>query len=89
MEALICKMEPNELPNSLDLAEAIQKGLGRALLWAKKGLWSDKAILLNACLHDLRYDRQCEEARGPWLWQMMEAVGVADEFRGASSSIPS
>jgi len=48
-----------------------------------KGLWSDGTILLNACLRDLRYDRQCEEARGPWLWQVMNAVGVTDAFRGA------
>lgn|GEM_PF-1124875 len=75
-------MEPVEFPSSSDLTDAIQKGLGRALLWAKKGLWTDKANLLHACLHDLRYDRQCEEPRGAWLWQIMEAVGVTDEFRG-------
>ena len=75
--------EPTAHPESKHLQDAIEKGLGRALFWAKKGLWTDKAILLNACLHDLRYDRQCEEARGPWLWQIMRAVGVTDEFRGA------
>jgi hypothetical protein len=75
--------EPTAHPESKHLQDAIEKGLGRALFWAKKGLWTDKAILLNACLHDLRYDRQCEESRGPWLWQIMGLLGVVSEFRDA------
>src|SRR5262249_10621416 len=35
----------------------------------------------DACLNDLRYDRQCEEARGPWLWQILEAAGATEELR--------
>jgi hypothetical protein len=61
--------------------DAVQKGLGRALLWAKRGRWTDKAILHNACLEDLRYDRQVEEGRGPWLCQILEATGTTGEFR--------
>lgn len=79
----IMKMEPVGRPDSVHLEDALPKGLGRALLWAKKGLWRHKDLLLHACLHDLRYDRQCEESRGPWLWQLLEATGTTDEFRDA------
>jgi hypothetical protein len=75
--------KPAENPDSGQLRDAVQKGLGRALLWARQGLWQDKDILLNACLHDLRYDRQCEEARGPWLWGLMEAASLTNQFREA------
>jgi hypothetical protein len=72
---------PPERPNAMLLRDALQKGLGRALLWARQGKLTERTILLEACLHDLRYDRQCEDARGPWLWRIMEAAGVIDEFR--------
>ena len=74
-------LEPPEFPSAFDCRDAIRKGLGRALLWAEKGVWNEKDILLEACLTDFRYDRQCEEARGLWLWRMMQAVKVDDEFR--------
>jgi len=75
--------EPAERPDAGDLKDAIQKGLGRAHRWATTGLWTDKTVLLEACLNDLRYDRQCEESRGPWLWEIMEAVHAVDELREA------
>ncbi len=74
-------MEPTDLPSGIQCRDAIRKGLGRALLWAEKGVWKDKDILLEACLTDLRYDRQCEEERGPWLWRMMREARVAEAFR--------
>lgn len=76
-------LEPIAHPETVHYRDALQKGLGRALLWAKKGKWREKAILREACLTDLRYDRQCEEARGPWLWRIMEVTGVIEDFREA------
>ena len=49
--------EPAEHPTASDCRDAIQKGLGRALLWARKGAFTDKDTLLAACLNDQRYDR--------------------------------
>jgi hypothetical protein len=74
-------LAPGDIPEMEQWQDALQKGLGRALLWAKNGLWREKAILLNACLTDLRFDRQVEEGRGPWMWQIMEATGVIEDFR--------
>lgn len=60
--------------------DARQKGLGRAVQWATAGLLST-GPLLNACLHDQRFDRQCEENRGEWLWKLISLTGSASEFR--------
>lgn len=74
-------LRPSQLPDTEDWQDALQKGLGRALRWATNGVFMDRAILLNACLTDLRYDRQCEEARGSWLWRIIEATGAVEDFR--------
>lgn len=59
--------------------DALQKGLGRARLWAERGCL-DHDVLLEACLRDLRYDRQCEGCRGEWLWGLVTAAGVIHKF---------
>jgi hypothetical protein len=74
-------IEPPDFPTAAHCRDAIQKGLGRALRWAERGVWKDREVLLEACLTDFRYDRQCEDARGPWLWRMMQAVRVIEAFR--------
>jgi hypothetical protein len=74
-------MAPSENPAASHWQDALQKGMGRALMWTKNGVLPGKAILLDACLTDLRYDRQCEEVRGPWLWQIMDATGTIEDFR--------
>lgn len=76
-----CVLEPPEAPSALDCRDAVRYGLGRALLWAEKGVWCGKDTLLEACLTDFRYDRQTEDNRGPWLWRFMQALNVVDEFR--------
>jgi hypothetical protein len=62
--------------------DALQKGLGRAIQWAMAGQL-DEALLLDACLHDLRYDGQCEESRGTWLWQIIQVLHAEARFRSA------
>jgi hypothetical protein len=62
--------------------DALRKGLGRAMIWAKNG-HLDEAILLDACLHDWRFELSVEEYRGDWLWQIMQAARVEDRFRAA------
>lgn len=71
---------PSALPSLDQQRDALQKGLGRAVQWATAGLLS-KEPLLNACLHDQRFDRQCEDNRGEWLWKLILLTGSAPEFR--------
>ena len=52
------------------------------MIWATNGRL-DEATLLDACLHDWRFDRSFEEYRGDWLWQLMKAVHVEGQFRAA------
>jgi hypothetical protein len=76
-------VKPVERPDPSQMRDALRKGLGRALQWAKAGLWSDRDVLLEACLIDQRFDRQIDDARGPWLWQIVEAAKAIDDVREA------
>ncbi|QDU41052.1 hypothetical protein Mal4_54170 [Maioricimonas rarisocia] len=60
--------------------DALQKGLGRAMQWARSGRL-DSDLLLDACLHDLRYDKQLEDNRGEWLWELIGAAGLSEPLR--------
>jgi hypothetical protein len=37
--------------------------------------------LLDACQHDQRFDRQCEDNRGEWLWKLISVTGSQFRFR--------
>lgn len=52
---------------------AIRRGLGRAFLHARKH-WreSDDQILIRRCLVDDRFDRQVEEPRSEWLYELIK-----------------
>lgn len=59
--------------NREGFAEALKKGLGRALLHVKHhGLKNIEDLVLNACLHDQTYDPQCESNRAEWLFGMIK-----------------
>ena len=60
--------------------DALRKGHGRATQWAKAGCLTDEP-LLEACLHDKRYDMQCEDNRGEWLWGILRSAGAIERFR--------
>jgi hypothetical protein len=56
-----------------EFVDALQKGQGRAVLQIKEhGVGHYKEELLNACLHNLVYDTQCEPARDDWLLSMID-----------------
>ena len=57
---------PPPIPTRIQQQDALQKGVGRAVTWAERGQL-DLDVLLEACLHDQRFDRQCEANRGEWL----------------------
>lgn len=68
---------PPERPTPDQQCDALQKGLGRAHLWAAAGRL-DAGVLLEACLNNQCYDSQVEPERGDWLWGLLDASG----FRG-------
>lgn len=71
---------PAATPSPDDQRDALRKGLGRAAQWAAAGRL-DADLLLEACLHDQRFDTQCEGMRGDWLWRLVRAVRATDRFR--------
>ncbi len=48
--------------------------------WATVGVLAAEP-LLDACLHDQRFDRQFEDNRGEWLWKLISLTGSALQFR--------
>lgn len=68
------------MPSPEQQRDALQKGLGRAVQWAEAGVLASE-WLLDACLNDKRFDRQCEGNRGDWLWRLISITGKATEFR--------
>ncbi len=71
---------PPSWPASDQQRDALQKGLGRAWQWAVNRRLKDEP-LLEACLRDQRFDTQCEDSRGNWLWRMVGVVGAMPRFR--------
>jgi hypothetical protein len=65
-----------------DFAGWIQKGLGRAAVYLRS---NDSAphrdALLYACTHNLNYDRQCEQSRAPYLFNLIELSGDKKFYR--------
>jgi hypothetical protein len=50
---------------------ALKRGHGRALMHVQQqGLEGVSSILLESCLKNLSYDRQCESSRTEWLFSM-------------------
>lgn len=54
---------------------ALQRGYGRARLWADAGKL-DPELLIKACLIDHRYDQQVEDLRTDWLWSVVKASNL-------------
>lgn len=69
------------LPQDI-FADAIRKGLGRALLHVREyGSHGVAQDIIYACLNNLAYDAQCEETREEWLFGLLEASGLKDVAR--------
>ncbi len=60
--------------------DALSKGLGRALKWARDGKL-DEEVLLDACLENLVFDIQVDDTRGDWLWNAIVTCGLTERFR--------
>ncbi|HBG26169.1 MAG: hypothetical protein A2Y10_13485 [Planctomycetes bacterium GWF2_41_51] len=65
-------------------ADALAKGLGRAMLYIKHyGLDNVKDIVLEACIHNTTYDVQCEDVKAQWLYEMFKDTSHYNDFRAA------
>jgi hypothetical protein len=66
----------------VEFESALKKGLGRAMLLLSDapGHQEYGAALLHACTVNLVYDRQCEEDRVAWLYQLIRATGQIDRY---------
>jgi hypothetical protein len=72
---------PPSTPSLDQQRDALQKGLGRVVHWAKAGTLASEP-LLNACLIDQRFDVQCEDNRSDWVWNLIRITGSENKFRG-------
>lgn len=64
------------------LPDILQKGLGRAFDYVQQNNQLEiRTYLLNACLHNLVYDPQCETSRAEWLFQLVNATGDRSFYR--------
>lgn len=71
---------PPTNPSLDEQRDALRKGLGRCAAWANSGRLVSK-LLLEACLHDQRFDRQIEENRGDWLWSLIKGANAASQLQ--------
>ncbi len=65
-----------------DFEKWLRLGLGRAVLFLKQNHSAPyRDAILYACLHDQRYDRQCEDIRGTYLYDLIVATGEPAYYR--------
>lgn len=61
---------------------ALAKGLGRPLLYVQDhNARPYRDAILHACTHNLVYDRQCEEGRAPYLFELLHLTREPDFYR--------
>jgi hypothetical protein len=65
-----------------EFEDALRKGLGRAFVHVSEhGLSQVKDLVLEACIKNQLYDRQCEGDRNAWLHAMFHNSPFHEEFR--------
>lgn len=70
--------------DAASVQRALSAGLGRALLYARQhGSLPDPEALWDACLHCQTYDWDLEGHRAPWLWSIVEEVGLGHHWAGS------
>lgn len=75
---------PEQKLTRLEFAAALKRGQGRALLFVRQhGLSEVSDLVLDACLADPVYDRQCEGSRAAWIFQMFQDSGDYGRFSEA------
>jgi hypothetical protein len=67
-----------------EFSVALKCGHGRAFLYVQKfGLAAVGDILLDSCLKNPVYDRQCDSSRAPWLFSMFKGSEEYPRFASA------
>ena len=67
--------------NHSEFLDALRKGKGRAFIHVcDHGDDGIKDDILNACLHNLSYDSQCEGGRGAWMMDMVKHTKNPDYY---------
>lgn len=65
-----------------ELRQMLHKGMGRAVLFLlSQDLSQYREMILDACLRNYSYDRQCEESRAEYMYQLARAAGDDSFYR--------
>ena len=76
-------MTKNKLTKN-EFAIALKRGQGRAVMHVNQhGLNGVSSIVLESCLKNLSYDRQCESSRTDWLFSMFDGTAELPGFSNA------
>ena len=76
-------MTKNKLTKN-EFAIALKRGQGRAVMHVHQhGLNGVSSIVLESCLKNLSYDRQCESSRTDWLFSMFDGTAELPGFSTA------
>ena len=64
-----------------EFERAVHRGLGRAVLWLQRSeIVPDRDFLLYACTHDLAYDRQTEDSRALYMFDVIRATSEPEWY---------
>ncbi len=67
--------------SQVEFERSVHRGLGRAVQWLLNGeVVADRNFLLYACTHNLAYDRQTEENRALYMFDMIRATGEPEFY---------
>ncbi len=65
----------------VEFERAVHRGLGRAVLWLQRGeVVPDRDFLLYACTHNLACDRQTEDNRALYMFDIIQATDEPDYY---------
>lgn len=63
-------------------SNSLQKGLGKAFNYLIQNNSEEfRCDLLNACLHNLVSDPQCEQSRAEWLFELINLTNDLEYYR--------
>lgn len=80
--ALCCTSFGGNRLNTAPFAHWLRIGLGRPILHLRDhDSQPYRETILDACLHDTAYDRQCEGSRAAYLFDVIVATGEPDYYR--------
>ncbi len=68
--------------NPIELQQMLHAGMGRAILFLmNQDTAQYRDVILDACLHNYAYDKQCEDERADYLYPLIKASGEIEYYR--------